>query len=259
MTLCDTFRRQAIWTWDSLRQARQVSCQIGEESLTDFNLLRLRLRHPDEIFIRSFTKPAESRTGADWEWWLTGPSGDWLGFRVQAKVLDLATETFRHLHYQLKSGMYQSEVLIKASANQPPRIPIYCFYLNVTDWRRLRRVVPLDIYRASVRSLGCSLLDAREVERLRANVPTDLSLDRILPTTIPWHYLVCPHVPIPGDLPSRARAIWSAQYGGELPALTKNPPDYVLRVLYREPVEVLSDASIPSHVTVIRELREGGA
>jgi hypothetical protein len=67
LTLCHTFRRQAIWTWDSLRQAKQVSCQIGEESLTDFNLLRIRLRHPNEVFTQSFTKPAESRTGADWE------------------------------------------------------------------------------------------------------------------------------------------------------------------------------------------------
>jgi hypothetical protein len=62
--------------------------------------LELKIKHPREIITTTFTKPKEAVTGADWEWRLTGPSDDWLGFRVQAKVIELQSSRYEHLHYK---------------------------------------------------------------------------------------------------------------------------------------------------------------
>jgi hypothetical protein len=91
-TLCETFRRQAFWTWDQLGRAQQFNAHLGEESLTDFNLLEIRSRHGREVITKTFSKREESVIGSDWEWWFTGRSRQWLGFRLQAKTIDFRTE-----------------------------------------------------------------------------------------------------------------------------------------------------------------------
>ena len=63
-TLCDTFRSRALWTWDTLARGRSVDCQIGEETLTDLNILELKTRHSSEIYNRTFTKPEEGLNGS---------------------------------------------------------------------------------------------------------------------------------------------------------------------------------------------------
>lgn len=261
MTLCDTFRRQAFWTWDSLRQARSVSCQLGEESLTDFNLLRIRKRHPREVFTHTFTKPQEAKTGADWEWWFTGPSGGWVGFRVQAKVLDLRTETFKHLHYKLKPGPFQSDVLIDhARALQPARIPVYCLYVHARDWRSIRRVFACRPYPTTARSFGCALIDAHEIQRMRCSTPMDTRLTKILRFATPWHCLVCCEGSTAGDLPVRARAFWLGRQSmhearvGEVPELTDRPPSYVTALMQGNLTDPPADDPALRTVTVFKEL-----
>jgi hypothetical protein len=261
-TLCDTFRSQATWTWNALRQARAASCQLGEESLTDFNLLKIRTRHPNEVFTRTFTKPREAKTGADWEWWLTGPSRKWLGFRIQAKVIDLRTDTFNHLHYKTrtKPSAYQSDVLVNdAIAACPPRIPAYCLYMNVTNWRSLRRADVCGSYPVTARSFGCILIDARRIQQLRiASFAT--GVQSIMPFATPWHCLVCCNGYASGDLPERAHAFWvhrnqwdRAKAEADLPQLTDTPPSYVSALMQGESLEVPEDVSIRT-VTIFKEL-----
>jgi hypothetical protein len=260
-SLCDTFRRQATWTWDSLRQARTASCQLGEESLTDFNLLRIRTRHPHEVFTQTFTKPQEAKTGADWEWWFTGPSRKWLGFRIQAKVIDLRTDKFNHLHYKKKSGAYQSdELVISARASQPPRIPVYCLYMNVGNWRSLRRVGACRSYPMTARSFGCMLVGARQVQKLRS-MPSATGVNDIVAFATPWHCLVCCSGYANGDLPTRARAFWMHRQsepdtaGDEIPELTDTPPNYVSALMRGELLEPPDDLALRT-VTVFKELDE---
>ena len=99
MTLCKTFKRRSLSTWNLLSKGRRIGTQLLEETLTDINLLELKLSHPSEVITTTFTKPKEGTTGADWEWWFTGSSGYWLGFRVQAKIIELQSSVFEHLHY----------------------------------------------------------------------------------------------------------------------------------------------------------------
>ena len=261
MTLCDTFRRQAIWTWDSLRQARDASCQIGEESLTDFNLLRIRVRHPHEVFTHTFTKPQEAKTGADWEWWFTGPSRQWLGFRIQAKVIDLRTDTFNHLHYRTTAGAYQSDVLVNnARASGPPRIPVYCLYMNVSNWRALRGASDCGSYPVTARSLGCMLVDARQIQKLQLSALAR-GVQDILPFATPWHCLVCCNGYATGDLPARVLAFWKLRQAepataeSEVSELTDTPPSYINALMRGELPEPPDDIGLRT-VTVFRELEE---
>lgn len=238
MSLCDTFRRQAFWTWDSLGRARSVNATLGEESLTDFNLLEIRTRHVHEVFTKTFTKRDEAKTGADWEWWFTGRSRKWLGFRIQAKVLDLKSDQFEHLHY-MSSGKYQSDLLCQRATNHSvPTIPLYCVYVQWApngpgpSWRCPSFSLAPELF-------GCSLVDAHQIGKLR---PNKRKLQDLFPHMIPWHCLVCCKGYGSGDLPERAFLFWREQWTGESTRasieLVEEPPPYVLRVRRSEAVEV---------------------
>jgi hypothetical protein len=101
MALINTFHNRATSTWLRLLTARQLGLHYGEEGLTDENLLCIRKKHSREVRTITFSKKRESHTGADWEWWFMGVSG-FIGFRVQAKVIDPKTVTYEHLHYLMK-------------------------------------------------------------------------------------------------------------------------------------------------------------
>jgi len=129
--LCNTFRAQAFYTWDLLSKSKLNNYQVGEETITDLNLLEIKSRHKKAIYIKEFNKKEEGKFGADWEWWFQGISGLWLGFRVQAKVIKLTSGKFEHLHYwKKKQKLYQSELLIDKALNSSIKtIPLYCFYI----------------------------------------------------------------------------------------------------------------------------------
>ena len=66
MGLCDTFKKRSSITWNLLSKARRIESQLLEETLTDINLLEVKLKHPREIITTAITKPKEAVTGADW-------------------------------------------------------------------------------------------------------------------------------------------------------------------------------------------------
>jgi len=163
--ICSTFRKQAFSTWNLLRKSRVNDFQPGEETITDMNLLEIKMKHPQEVFIQKFTKRQEAKTGADWEWWFTGSSGKWLGFRIQAKVINIDTLSFPHLYYK-SSRIYQTDKLIQdAFKERPHKIPLYCLY---TNWNTQSMSYPWHCYsfKKSAKSYGCSILPAFWVKYL---------------------------------------------------------------------------------------------
>lgn len=214
-SLCNTFRSQAFWTWDTLAKGRSVNSQIGEETLTDMNILELKLRNPLEVYSRTFTKRQEGNNGADWEWWFTGSSKKWIGFRVQAKVIDFKTNAFEHLHYRGKKNKetniypdYQCDILIKKALEKPfPRIPLYCLYSN---WNTLSSIPwSCHTYKLTPESYGCSILSAFLVCYLRSQgIQKTQQLKALLSYINPWHCLVCCHGYGDTDLPNRVFEYW---------------------------------------------------
>ncbi|MBE9049519.1 hypothetical protein IQ243_03695 [Nostocales cyanobacterium LEGE 11386] len=208
-TLCDTFRSRALWTWDTLARGRSVDCQIGEETLTDLNILEFKIRHISEVYSRTFSKPEEGLNGADWEWWFTGSSRKWIGFRVQAKVIDIKTNSFKHLYYRKnKDSPFQCDTLIQNALQKPsPCIPLYCLYSN---WNTLTQLPwKCASYYPVEESYGCSILSAFAVRYLRSikNLETR-HFKTLLSYISPWHCLVCCRGYGGGDLPNRVFRYW---------------------------------------------------
>jgi hypothetical protein len=188
--LCNTFKRLALNTWDTIAESRRANFQLKEETFTDINMLDLKLRHSGQVRTTVFSKPAEGKNGADWEWWFNLNNNQWIGFRVQAKILNINSEEFEHLHYQTPAtGIYQCDKLIQnALTRTHPKIPLYCFYLQtdnaarLTNWSCGSFTPTRDLW-------GCSLLSAFEVKRLRAANHKHLShVENLMK---PWHCLVC--------------------------------------------------------------------
>lgn len=245
--------------------------RIGEETLTDLNLLTIAVSHPTEVRLHKFTKRVEPSSGADWEWWLTGPSGGWLGLRIQAKVIDLERMNFPYLHYRHKGGTKsQSETLIQAAQrNRPALVPLYCLYCN---WHRSahRPKLPCGFRSTRVTDFGCSIVSAHRVYSLQTGgVDT---LNALLPYMLPWHCLTCCHVPTGADLPDRALHVlrrWLGTAPQEGPAtgmcwpeapdlhsaneprapeelagieVGNQPPPYIMQMLQNEPIQAPDDA-----------------
>lgn len=272
LNICETFRARAFATWDLIGRAHAAVSPLGEETLTDLNLLELRLRHPDEVITHSFSKQQEGAEGADWEWWLTGPSGRWLGLRVQAKVIDVGSLAFPHLHYRQRAGRHQSELLIqRALTASPPRIPLYCLYCCWPSGTP-RPQWNCGTFGPTEESYGCSLVSAPQILALRQRGARLGKLSDVAPSMWPWHCLICCQGFSSEDLPKRAHAFWQGailaedlgeevEEGGSLEfdmmeqlrsiAAIETPPAYVAAIMEGAVSERPDDNLL--RVTILRE------
>lgn len=187
-TLCIATLKSSRWIWNSLRAARALDIQLGEESITDFFLMNLRRWAPPPLKIKTFTKHEEATTGGDWEWWFTGPSNKWLGIRVQAKVIKLTTNRFEHLHYQPKGNPSQCKRLEQDALNSR-MLPAYCLYTNWlnADNKILARLSGRRVFRRT--EYGAALVSVDHVAALQKL--GHHKLEQIVPYMKPFHEFFC--------------------------------------------------------------------
>lgn len=189
MNLCEVFKQLAIHNWQIIEHSRRVNYQLKEETLTDINLLHLKSWHP-EIQTVAFTKWDEGSNGADWEWWFSDGPKRWLGFRVQAKILNISKGNFEHLYYQkdLSSVSQCEKLIVKALADKKtPCVPIYALYLHhatYPDQTHIKANLNKEFY-------GCSLISAYKVRSGKV-LGKARGLNAWQSDLIPWHLLVCP-------------------------------------------------------------------
>lgn len=242
--LCESFRSLAFRTWDQLAKSRRVGHQPLEETFTDINILELKDRHPHEIYSQLFTKPQEGLNGADWEWWLTDSQRKaWLGLRVQAKILELSSNEFAHLHYK-KRKTYQSTKLKKSCAKLG-LVPLYCFYSHWPGYED-PSFTPCGSFAHSAESYGCSLVCLKHIESLRKENEVK-SLRRVIVEAYPWHCLVCCQGFGNRTLPERAWAFLQGVFEIRPPprkkadtpiiGLREQPPLYVGRLFEGSVIE----------------------
>ena len=156
-----------------------VSVSYGEETITEMNLLEIRRRHPERVFIHTFPKADEAKTGADWEWHIIGRKRT-AKMRVQAKRLQ-CNDVLRVKHKVASSGEQQRKLLIdRAQADNMK--PIYCIYCTEQQRRIWKELAAPRGYRSF--HTGCLLADAGDVPL------TTRKLCEIEDKCIPWHYLV---------------------------------------------------------------------
>ncbi len=170
------------------------------------------IRHPNEIKTKTFTKPREGKNGADWEWWLTDKHHNhWLGLRVQAKILNLGSGQFEHLHYRPRNGKTYQIAKLKKAAAKAGLVPIYCVYVQ---WEPDPAQLPPQQFWSAhpIESHGCSLVSVNHVDKLRKQSEAN-SLDAVVRGAIPWHCLVCDQHSYPIDLPHDAWETLQDRFG----------------------------------------------
>jgi len=273
MTECETFKRLARQTWDLLNRGRTVGLQLGEEGLTDRNLLKIKISHPQTIYIYKYSKSEEGIEGADWEWWFLSSSDECIGFRVQAKVLNIFTQRYEYLHRSKKNPdtqvvTYQCDTLIHRASIAPYRpIPIYCLY---SSWRRIRSkdFWPCGCIDYKRRLWGCSTVPAQIVKHLR-HQENRKGINDLLPFLQPWHCLVCCKAYGGNTLPDRVCHYWNsimakAKMAAESiapledikwPAVIeplKSPPNHVSGIIAGKPLDEAPDNMLAG-VFIIKE------
>lgn len=268
-SLCQTFRSIAFRTFDHLGTARVVKHQPLEETFTDLNILDLKVRHGSEIYSKTFSKKVEGRNGADWEWWLTnGAMNNWLGLRVQAKVLHLGSDCFEHLHYKSGDPKEYQRVKLKLASERDGLVPLYCYYLHSPNLTKSVSAI-CGTFPYAMEAYGCSLSSLAHVERLfNAGEKNDLA--SVLRRSYPWHCLVCCSGYGGGDLPTQAWEFLKGAFdiresdqeadGGRVPRISIGPrrdaPRHVL-----EAIEGVESESAPvdiGGVLIIQSSVSGG-
>ena len=272
IALCDTFAAQAVETFGLLQDARDTGVQLGEETLTDLNLLRLRQHHMADIKIRASTKPVEGKQGTDWEWWLIDSAGALgTGFGVQAKVLNLKTNCFPHLHYK-KGKSYQSKKLEKhCKANT--LYPLYCVYTNF-DAKDVPGLDGCGTNPLNMPSYGCSLIPYWHVAALRDDKEIH-DLKSVMAEAIPWQCLFCcegyggislperahrfaqlrllhPGLPFTANQKSKGRKFAPENPVGRTQVGAGEIPPYIRSIL-----EGRSDAPVERNILIVQEKRPG--
>ena len=102
-----------------------VWVSYGEETITETNLLEIRRRHSDRIFVHTFPKWAEAKTGADWEWHIVGRR---LTARMRVQAKRLQRNDVLSVRYKVgSSGKQQRDLLINGAGADGMK-PVYCIY-----------------------------------------------------------------------------------------------------------------------------------
>ena len=162
---------QSAWTYNTLARAAGLNMTVGEDTLTDINLLTIAsLTSPEQCQVRQVTKKAEARSGADWEWWFSAGGGNWLSLAVQAKKLNYRTGTYDNV------DRAQCEKLIQV-ATRYDFSPIYVFYSAPPEHRP-----PVE--------LGCRCVLAETVLKyLTASFPPPIDFDFVWSEGMAWSRL----------------------------------------------------------------------
>ncbi len=231
--LCSTFQAMSHKIWNDLQLARSLGISRGEETVTDNFLLDVQAAHPAEVATFQFTKPEESITGADWEWWLTN-GRLWAGLLIQAKILKAKANLYSSIKHKVR-GRPQIDIILDQANSKG--IPALYFFYNHTL---------LDITKLSwnchstgpqLEQLGCTVAYAQAVKPLIKKGGAGIST--LGPISVPLRCLVCCRgwVSRSDDpsLPNRADGVvryLAARGGGDgVAALRSEPPSYVRELL----------------------------
>lgn len=240
--LCEAMRRRAAETCRLVGDGHRLGMTIGEETLTDLNLLELQAGNPGEVSTIKFTRLQEGqKTGADWEWWVRLASGSWLKLRVQAKRLNLRTSSYHHINYPKQTGRQLRDLVKDARASRA--VPLYCFYnfwepSKASPWR-------CKCHPEDQAFMGCTIAAADHIESLG---PLGRKKRRHIERRwIPWHCLVCcvahggfdsEQVPPISALPTLDQLLGSDTVAQASNAVHEDDdlPQYVRELLHRGPL-----------------------
>jgi uncharacterized protein DUF6615 len=196
--LCQTFNALAQETWAHMHFGFRLGYgRPDERAFTDHHLIELMRRHPAQVKSVKIDQNREAETGADFEWFL-GEGRNYLRMRVQAKKLDLTSDSYPEITNRIGRGPELQIDRLLASSKADGFLALYCFF----NGPPLSGVWPSDRcenprLETSVR--GCTVALANDVQ---AALGRGRSLAALGPLSRPWQCLTC--CPLSrGDNPGR--------------------------------------------------------
>jgi hypothetical protein len=247
--LCQSLNALAEETWDHLRWGHQAGFgQPDERAFTDHHLIELLRHHPGQVAAAKFDQNREAETAADAEWWL-GDGQRYLGMRLQAKKLDLASASYIELgHHVGQTEGKQLDQLIE-SASDDGCLAMYVFYNGPpeVEW-------PVDRCDNEVLAQerrGCTLAMATDVKAILASGAEAIGVEEIAAVSLPWQCLTCCPLAISRDPAQKALEVLGR--GGSPTAIAttpRQPPGYV-RALAGDDRDLPNDETIPGAATVM--------
>ena len=193
--LVDDLREIAIRTWNLMANGNSSGLSINEETITEINLLELKLRHPNSVFIKQVSKREEGKIGADWLWAFVGKDNKVFGMCVQAKRLFTSLLYSSIIENKADPGEQVNKLIHKASnLTGFTGKKLYPLYINYNTWdeNKYKKADLVDNncceYNGHYERLGCAFVDA-----YYANVLIEgsrISLDDYLNFSHPWSCLI---------------------------------------------------------------------
>ena len=179
----------AIDTWNRIELGWRYECSHGEETLTDINLLSLKMAGGPRVKIWKVAKPEEAKYGIDWHWYVHS-RGTWRQYAIQAKILHQKDKyaQLRHLVGRVPPRIKQID-LLEAFAISRGAVPLYCFFnhsTGVTEAMHWHCGLPFE-----KQQLGCSLVHLRVVKKAHAlRAPKGFGDLHKTPLSLPWRCLL---------------------------------------------------------------------
>jgi hypothetical protein len=203
-TSTDLFEYLARTTWLRLQYGEKFDISQGEETITDINLLEMKIANVPNLSVWKCPKELEKQNGIDWEWWIGSKSLGWIGYAVQAKKFDRKSRRYKGLDHKVRDRanpghkVLQEQLLENYAYNgQIKRIPLYCFYNYVDSSELAKLKVPNYwhcIQQYDEEQLGCTVTPLRVVKRAlsqkgkhRARSFEAIHFDQ---STLPWRCVV---------------------------------------------------------------------
>jgi hypothetical protein len=173
-----------------MKNAYNNDVSIGEETITDINLLEMQMRQPYAIATRKLSRRNENIIGADWLWAIVGRTGRTFVLYVQAKK------------FFPSSGRYESLIDRANPFHQVDRLIANQFLYRIAGIRMYPIYVFYNYFPGEPDKIGCNCgnmigsglagcsyadaLQVKNVIRRNQNAKADL-----FPIQYAWSCLVC--------------------------------------------------------------------
>lgn len=190
------FEALAEQTWSDLKDSKDLDLSLSEESITDYTLLAIKRSKLKGIKISKFNKKQESKSGADWEFWIKYSTKVTYRYSIQAKKVNFAGN-YENIRHEVNDEL-QIEILKKYS-DDVDSIPLYCFFnysnsVGADDWNCNEAFIETQ--------LGISVVQLSDVQNLIEKNKGKISFGKVHLQTqaLPWRCLVkCPNFFTPFD------------------------------------------------------------
>jgi len=193
------FEELATFTWKKIASAHQAEMAYSEETITEQHMLiiqqGIRSHTLPGIFTLVPSKPEEGKVGFDWEWWIGSDADGWFRYVVQAKLLNLKSQTYKDLRHKVKQiNNFQIEVL-KSFAGENNAIPLYCFYNHVSQLEADKAWHCIFPHERDLTQLECTLVPLNVVKPIHdKRVGKKFSLLHESREALPWRCLFHAHI-----------------------------------------------------------------